>query len=636
MSYYISLLTRKFPSMNYLHIPYMVLLCFLSIIGYAQVNKNQPEGYNTLSEEGIENYHLKKYKDNLAPYRNYTPKEIFRLINEQYKGEPNARLTRVGFDLAVQAGKLGNATNDKELKKLAVDLAEYTVEKYYLPDGTFLEYDWNTWVLKEEMWHTVPWGVAFHGNSMADAYDQLADNFTEGQREEWKAKFQKTGNWIYKNPFLGTYVFNCTLDLNRLLWRIGNIIQKEEWKEWSLKASHTLIKRHVDDQGFIHWENGGVSGRYQLVGTEFLSQFAWESRDPVLLTTMHNIFAAAINFTTPTLLWMGNFGTRTNYLDKFYSGTILMEAALNNPYAAYIVKKYGQPDWSDDLELWKEALNKPVKEPPYKAIAEFPGISGTVVREGDFQAWFFNYPKSLWARGFAGLYMKSNDAVIFSTMHSMPGKIEAAKLSHYNNPDDWSGFPHVRVNGVKENFDSQQKMEDLLIDKKDGIQVKWMENMLSPSGKNGGEMKSRYTFKNNILTMDINLDKLAAQTNLDFHVMKGPNQVFGLWAGSEVDSIRANALPIKGGGISDRMFSGKDTKDFALQVGNNIYAFHFKEIPNNAQVILGLFKPRGLHTPNEGGIRMRIVLPEKTTSAMLSLTFEGISNKSTNMPGTNN
>lgn len=124
-----------------------------------------------------------------------------------------------------------------------------------------------------------------------------------------------------------------------------------------------------------------------------------------------------------------------------------MEAALNNPYAAYIVKKYGQPDWSDDPDLWKEALNKPVKEPPYKAVAEFPGISGTVVREGDFQAWFFNYPKSLWARGFAGLWMKSNDAVIFSTMHSMPGKIEAAKLSHYNNPDDWSGFPQCGLMG---------------------------------------------------------------------------------------------------------------------------------------------------------------------------------------------
>ncbi len=615
-----------------LHLKNTVLLCFLCIVVYAQDHKKQPADYDAWFEERIKTHRLKKYKDNLAPYRNHTPKEIFRMINEQYKDEPNARLTRLGFDLAVQADRLGDETKDKELKELAVNLAEYTLERYFLPDGTFLEYDWNTWVKKEEMWRTVPWGVAFHGNSMADAYDQLADNFTPRQREEWKAKFKKTGNWIYKNPFLGTYVFNCTIDLNRLLWRIGNIIQKEEWKEWSLKTSHTLIKRHVDDQGFIHWENEGVSGRYQLVGTEFLSQFAWESRDPVLVTTMHKIFAAAINFTTPTLLWMGNFGTRTNYLDQFYHGIILIEAALNNPYAAYILKKYGQPDWSDDLDLWKQALNNPVKEPPYKAIAEFPGISGTVFREGDFQAWFFNYPKSLWARGFAGLWMKSNDAVIFSTMHSVPGKIEAAKL-RYDNPDDWAGFPHVRVNGATENFDSQQKMEDLQIDKKEGIQVKWRENMLSPLGKNGGEMKSHYTFKNNIMTMDINLAKLAGQTNIDFHILKGANQVYGLWAGSEVDSIRAKALPVKGGGTGNRTFSVKDTKDFALQVGNNVYAFQCKEIPNDAQVILGLFKPNGLHTPNEGGIRMRIVLPEKLTSATLSLNFEGISDKDADLPG---
>lgn len=291
--------------------------------------------------------------------------------------------------------------------------------------------------------------------------------------------------------------------------------------------------------------------------------------------------------------------------------------------SAYIVKKYGQPYWCDDLELWKQALNKTAKEPDYKTITEFPGIAGTVIREGDFQAWFFNYPKSLWARGFAGLWLKSNDAVIFSTMHSMPGKIEAAKL-RYGILDDWAAFPHIRVIGINEVFDSQQKMESLTIDKKEGIYVKWMENLSSPAGKNGGEMQSHYTFKNNVLNMEIGLSKLAGHTNLDFHIMKGPNQVFGLWAGSEVDSIRAQALPTQGGFSGNREFSAKDTKDFALQVGNNIYAFQFKEIPDDAKVILGLFKPAGLHTPNEGGIRVRVVLPENLTDARLSLNFEKI------------
>lgn len=601
----------------------IILLMFLFLAGCTQHNKNQSPGYGDLNEELVKAWHHKKYQDNLAVYRNHTPEEIFRIIYEQYKDEPNVRLTRVGFDLAVQAGRLGDETNDEELKKLAVGLAEYTVEKYYLADGTFLEYDWNTWVAPEDMWRTVPWGVAFHGNSMVNAYEQLADNFTAVQREEWKSKLQKTGIWIYKNPFLGTYVFNCTIDLNRLLWRIGNIIQNDEWKKWSLKTSHTLISRHVDEQGFIHWENEGVSGRYQLVGADFLSRFAWESRDPVLINTLHKIFAAAIDFTTPNLLWMGNFGTRTNHLDKLKGDIILIEAAMDNPHAGYIVKKYGHPDWSDDLELWKQALNKPLKEPNYKAVSQFPGILGTVIREGDFQAWFFNYPKSLWARGFAGLWLKSNDAVIFSTMHSMPGQIEAAKL-RYGDLDDWAAFPHIRVNGIKDTFDSQQKMEALTIDKKEGIRVKWMENLLSPTGKNGGEMKSQYTFKNNILNMNIGLAKLAGQTDLDFHIMKGSKEVFGLWAGKEVDSIRAQALPTQGGGIRNRVFSAKDTKNFALQVGKNVYAFQFKEIPDDAQVILGFHKPAGLHTPNQGGIRMRVVLPKNLTGARLLLSFEGI------------
>ncbi|MDQ3649896.1 MAG: hypothetical protein M3458_06360 [Acidobacteriota bacterium] len=551
---------------------------------------------------------------------------VFDALAAQHRDNPTVSFLREALTLAHRAHRLAGAStpDQQRLQAFAVDLADNAVHKYSLPEGTFIEYDRASWLTADEMWRTIPWGTAFRGNQMLDVYLELRNGMSAEQQARWETMLRKTGQWIHHNPIIGRYVFNSMIELLRLHWRLGQAFDNEEWKRWALQSAHALIRRDVDKQGWITGEGGGVSGLYQLVGAKFLAQFAHESRDPVLVQTTHRIFALHVEFATPTLQWMGNFGTRSNQLAPLPGDYVLIVAAMQNPVAAYLVKRFGKASWSDDTELWRAALAAPERVPVYQKVVTFPEIQSTLVRQEGFQALFVNYAESLWTRGFADLWHAESDTMIFSTLHSLPSEVAKAKL-RLGDTDDWAGFPHIRVTRADQHFDSQQELHDLKVTEGNGVSVGWQESLKSRDGQVGGSMTSDYLFKGDTLTMRIRLQNLNGATSLDFHVMKLKNQLYALWAGAEVTEIQAGRLASSGGLFRDRTFSTDDTKQAALQIDRFVYLFNIKNVPPQTKLTLGLAQDAGLHTRNHGGIRLRLSLPPDTRHATLELDFQKVS-----------
>lgn len=608
----------------------LLLLTFIviSTLSYAQEKtlSNAGEEAHRLTLATIKSYYTDLYQEEVMPVYKKAgtdAEKIYKLLVKKSEDEFNVSLARDGFEFALAAHRLGAAKNADSLKQMAINIATYIVDTYLRPEGYFLEYDRNTWLSGNEMWRTIPWGTAFRGNEMMDVYQELYNDFTSEQREEWRRDIKKIGAFIQGNPIAGGFVFNATIDLCRLLWRIGDQLEHQEWKDWSIEAAYTLIRRNVDEQGWILGENGGASGRYQLVGSKFLAEFAYESQDPLLIETIDEIFSMEISFATPTLMWIGNFGTRSDHLGTIDPEIILYEAAMGNFQAGWLLQQYGEPSWGSNIKVWKKALSVSLKEPEYEKVVTFPAIHGTVVREGPFQAWFFDYEKSIWARGFAGLWHADHNNVIFATMHSLPEEVEKDKL-RLDETTDWAGFPHVRITGTDQTYDSQQDMQNLTVGREQGVHVNWQEELKSSQGSTGGIMESTYSFEDNVLTMDIRLKQLKGPAYLDFHVMKKADDLFSIWAGSEVDSIRAGILPASGGSFRDRAFDAAETRQFALQINQDVYGFTLGQAPERTKIILGILKYNGLHTRNHGGVRMRLELPQKSRKGRIRVKFEKI------------
>jgi hypothetical protein len=153
--------------------------------------------------------------------------------------------------------------------RLAVDLADTVYRRYVLPSGAFIERDRAAWIEPTRGWRTIPWGVNFRGNEILDAYQTLKRDLSPEQSAWWREHLQKLGSWIHRNPIVGSLVFNASVDICRLHWRLGKELNKPEWQQWALEAAHFRIENDVDAEGWIHGEGGGVSGIYQFVGPVF-------------------------------------------------------------------------------------------------------------------------------------------------------------------------------------------------------------------------------------------------------------------------------------------------------------------------------------------------------------------------------
>ena len=442
------------------HFPVPAVVLLVSIFSGTSLLAGAP----TLEE--IERFHHEKgradalwlLKQDLAE-----PGSAMAALMERRKSRANYSLMQDGLQLCRDAAIYGRAQKDPRIVQAAAAFADALLHKHVTPSGGFVEYDRNTWLEPSEMWRTIPWGTAFCGNRAFEAWLTLRDELTREQRAFWRQSFENTARWIHRNPVMGGYVFNCAVDLCGLLWRIGHEFEHPEWCQWALEAARHRIRRDVDDEGWIQGENGGASGAYQLIGAGYLATLAWESKAPALEESVRRIFAkSSLLYATPTLEWAGNFGTRISDLRQLPGMLVLVAAALGDPSAVYFVKTRGSPEWSDDLELWRAALANHGQAPVYPAVVNFRGISGTVVREGPWIAYFGNYDRSIWTRGFASLWHGGRNDWVFSTLHSLPAytlsATERAKAC-LGDTSDWAGFPHVRVSAGQARYDSQQRID---------------------------------------------------------------------------------------------------------------------------------------------------------------------------------
>ena len=589
-----------------------------------------------LSPEVIESYHLEKMKQEFVPLIERAgthPEDIYREDLKRFATADRQRYYGRGTDVVRGLYMLSLEPGMESLKDVAIGYADFLIEAFFRPEGHFVEYEKCPWLTPETLWYTIPWGTAFHGNDMVDTYALLKSDLDQEQLHRWQDHLRRTGEWLDGNPVTGTYVFNCTMDLCRLLWKIGNELGNEPWMKKGLEQAHELIRRDMDEEGWIHGEAKGVSPHYQLLGADFISMFAWESGDPLLMQTSARCFDLHTRFSTPTMFWNGNFGTRSNAMEHIAARTTtLVQAAAGHPVAGHFLARYGHPSWSGDLDLWAAALSAPEMEPAYKKVEEFPGIEGTVIREGLFQAWFTDYEKSIWAKGFVGLWCAAGDDALFSTLHSLPSRVEKAKL-RLGSTADWAGFPHIQVSGGSETYHSHQELGQLETSQGEILGVTWAEELRSYTEKGhtagdylnrGGRMQSQYQFKDSTLTMHIRLTDLAGPATLDFHLMRRADQYFALWDGEALEKVKAGQLPFKSSPLTIRWDSG-EKKEIIFQLNNNLYLFVLEDLPESSHMTAGMLQESGLHTRNHGGVRLRIETATGASELSFRIVFRVLS-----------
>lgn len=575
----------------------------------------------------VEQYSREQGVDAAAWLRRQDPADpdaLMAALMTSRKEQLNYSLMQDGMRICRDAALYARAHDDRHLMQAAGTFANALLRKHATPSGAFVEYDRNTWLKPGAIWRTIPWGTAFCGNRAFEAWLVLKDEFTPAQREDWRREFEKTGAWIHRNPVVGGYVFNASVDLCGLLWRIGHEFGRPEWCAWALATMQLRIQRDVDDEGWIQAEDHGASGYYQLFGLEMLARFAWESKSPELADAVRRIFArSCVPFSTATMAWPGNFGTRVSKLKQLPGSVVLTAAALGDGQAAALLQEYGDPSWSADLELWRAALATKAEKPVYPAVQHFRGIDTTVVREGPWVAYFGNYDRSIWARGFMDLWHAGHGDWVFSTLNSMHllSPTEKAK-TRVSDVSDWAGFPHVRVtSGDHRQFDSHKCIESIEAKAGEGVTVTWSEPLLDEGGQAGGMMRSTYRFHGQEIELTIDLAGLVGESRLDFHLLRQPNGFMRLWAGEEAADIAAGRLLRTNGDFQDRVFPAGEKPLLAVQADRTTFVFETVALPTSAALSLIGETESGLHTGNLGGFRYRIVVPatEKTFTVKLRL-----------------
>lgn len=553
---------------------------------------------------------------------------VMAALTAAHRDEPNFSLMRQGMKLARHAAEFARGEGDAETGRLAATFATALLRRFVTPSGAFVEYERNTWLESGTMWRTIPWGTAFSGNRTFETWRELKDHLAPEEQAFWRTSLENTGRWIHRNPVVGGYVFNACIDLCGLLWRIGHEFGHGDWCEWALAAAAHRLERDVDAEGWIHAENGGVSGHYQLFGGSMLARFAWESKSAVLGDAVRRIFTRCLlPFSTPTLNWPGNFGTRVALLEPLPGTAVLAAAALGDQDAAWCVQNQGRTDWDAEPDLWQAALAAPADNAPNQvAIREFQGISTTVVREGPWMAWFANYEHSIWARGFINLWHAGHGDWVFSTLHSC-GQLSASEIAKCQLGDlsDWAGFPHVRVTVGDRQFDSQQRIESLSTTPgPEGVRVAWSEPLLDTDGHPGGKLESVLWFHGAEIEMKLGLSGLAGDATLDFHFMRRTNGFIRLWSGDEVADILAGRLPLTAGGYDSLAFAPGETPALAIQMDRTVFAFIVQSLPPAASTSLIGETSAGLHTGNLGGFRYRIFVPRSAGDCNLTLRLQSV------------
>ncbi len=604
-------------------------VCFLTHCG--NESKEYSGNLSGLTLAEIEKFHQENGRGDaswLMKQDLSDPESVMAGLMERRKDRFNYSLLRDGMGICRNVFVYGRARQDHQMVQAAVEFANALLQKHATPSGGFIEWTWNTWLEPADMWKTIPWGTAFCGNQVFDTWILLKDEFSPEQRKFWRQSLENTAMWIYENPIVGGYVFNNTIDLCGLLWRIGMEFDNPEWCQWALDTAEQLILRDVDKEGWIKGELGGASGHYQLSGAYYLARLAWYSKSPELEEAVHRIFnKSTLPYATSTLNWPSNFGTRFGGLRIVPGGFVLIAAALGNPEAAYFVKNYGQPFWSNDMEMWRSALSQNAAEPVYPSVIKLDGISSTVVREGPWVAYFSNYDRSVWSRGFINLFHSGHGDWVFSTLNSLQALSPTEKLkSRVDDLNDWAGFPHVRVTNRDNHFDSHKHITSIETATNDGVRVNWSEPLQNNEGENGGTLHSSYRFLENEIEINLELLDLIGDSQLDFHFMRRPNGFIRLWTGREVEDIFAGRLLRTQGTNHNRIFKAGDVSLIGVQVDRTTFGLEVLEVPPSARLMLVEEDETFLHSGNLGGFRFRIMVPASEKNYRVKLKLRSIGN----------
>jgi hypothetical protein len=261
------------------------------------------------------------------------------------------------------------------------------------------------------------------------------------------------------------------------------------------------------------------------------------------------------------------------------------------------------------------------------------GIQSTVVRHGPFVAYFCNYNRSLWARGFCNLWHAGLDDFLFATLHSLDTRVEKSKLL-LGDTSDWSGFPHAKLHDGENTFHSQQGIEKLeVVEEAEGVVVRWEEYLTHPNDRRGALMRSAYRFQGEQLFMRLELEGTAregtplsenAGYELDFHLLRRPQSFIGLWHGESVAELRRGVLPAHGGWHHDHEYSAGEPKLAAVQIDNTLFTIEVLSAPPEYSLSLGYLQNNGLHTGNFGGVRLRLKSSAQSNPQIFELTLQQI------------
>jgi hypothetical protein len=578
-----------------------------------------------ITVEAVEAAWLADDKRVVAPWRSRLEQDAAQLVagvEASICDRPAYSVQSEGLKLARHIAHLGRVENDERLLDAAARIADELFVRYFNPAGTFVEYD-KAWLQPHELWRSIPWGTGFRSNAQLDLFDLVGDRLAQEARQMQLDAFVRIGRWIHRNPICGSFVFNCVADLGRALWRIGALVGEPSFCANAIAFVRERIERDLDADGFCHGENGGVSGTYQIVGADFLADLAHDCGDSTLLEAVARMSRANVAWASPTLVFPGNFGTRSGDHRPVAARALLVGAANGDRASASLVHRFGRHAWSRDLSLWRAALAVVPQDAPQQAVRTFAGLDATVVRCGPWTAWLSNYARSLWGRGFIDLFHAGLGDFVFATLHALPSKVEKTKL-RLGDTSDWAGFPRVRV--VAENgdaFDSHQSVDvpPSITQATDALHVEWTEVLRDRAGNAGPRLHVRLTLGNADLMIDARLSDATGFTSatFDFHVLRRPASFAGIWWGDDLDAINNGRLPRHGGWHVERQFLTREVKRWAVQIDNALLAIDFIGAPAEASVTASVLESATVHTGNIGGARLRVSVPDPD-DASLSVT----------------
>jgi hypothetical protein len=123
----------------------------------------------------------------------HSPDLVMDALRERRRDRLNYSLLQDGMELCRQVGHYAIAHGDEAALQAAVALADALLRRSVTPSGAFIEWDRNTWLDEGALWRTIPWGVAFGGHRVFDAWQVLAPALSPEQRVFWQESLESTG-----------------------------------------------------------------------------------------------------------------------------------------------------------------------------------------------------------------------------------------------------------------------------------------------------------------------------------------------------------------------------------------------------------------------------------------------------------